>query len=267
MNRIDEKFKKLRQKEEKGFIAYLCAGDPDLETTYALIRELDEKGVDILELGVPFSDPIADGPTIQRASERALRRGTSLRDILILVKQLRKEISCPLVLLSYYNPIYRCGIRRFATDCREVGVDGVIVPDLTLEEGEALKTAAYREGLAIIFLVSPTSSRERIRIIGNWSKGFIYYVSLTGITGARPGLEKGIKDKIAKIREVTSKPIAVGFGISTPEQAYKVAQWGDAVIVGSALIDVMEKHLNQPDLVPTVGNFAHSFIKAVKIKR
>lgn len=264
MSRIDEKFKELRREGKKGFIAYLCAGDPEMETTYTLSRELGKRGIDILELGVPFSDPIADGPTIQKASERALRWGTSLPDILALVKRLREEVSFPIVLLSYYNPIYRYGIERFVNDSREAGVDGVIVPDLPLEEGEALKTASQQKGLDMIFLLSPTSSRERIRLISRSSSGFIYYVSLTGITGARTNLAKGIRDKIAEIRAITNKPVAIGFGVSTPAQARQAAEWVDAVIVGSAIIDVVERHLNQPDLISAVGDFTNHLINAIK---
>ncbi|MCD5401736.1 tryptophan synthase subunit alpha, partial [candidate division NPL-UPA2 bacterium] len=198
MSRIREKFKELRRRREKAFIAFITAGDPNLETTKSLVIELEKREVDIIELGVPFSDPLADGPTIQAASERALRNKVSLKDILGLVKSLRRRVEIPLTLLTYYNPIHRYGLKEFARDAARAGVDGVIVPDLPPEEGKGLKAFARKVGLDTIFLVAPASTSERIKLIAKSSTGFIYYISLTGVTGARDKLTEAIKPTLRK---------------------------------------------------------------------
>ncbi len=266
MSRIRETFKELKRKREKAFIAFLTAGDPNLKATGALVIELEKRGVDIIELGVPFSDPLADGPTIQAASERALKNKVSLKDILGLVKTLRKKVKIPLVLLTYYNPIHRYGLERFAKDAAKAGVDGVIVPDLPPEEGTELKTYMGKVDLDIIFLVAPTSSSERIKLVARNSTGFIYYVSLTGVTGARDELTESIKPTLRKIHRFTKKPIAVGFGISSPRQVKETVPFAEGVIVGSAIVKVVEENLNHKNLTGKVGNFVEGLVKAAKGK-
>lgn len=266
MSRIGKKFKELRGKGEKAFIAFITAGDPHLEITASLVKELEKRGVDIIELGVPFSDPIADGPTIQASSERALKNKVSLRDVLKLVKRLRSSVNIPLVLLTYYNPVYRYGLEKFTRDAARAGVDGVIIPDLPPEEGKELKTYAYRAGLDTIFLVAPTSTLERIKLIAQSSTGFIYYVSLTGVTGARDKLTVTVEPTLRKIRRFTKKPIAVGFGISKPHQVREIASFADGVIVGSAIVKRIEENLGHKNLVRQVGIFVEGLVKAAKGK-
>ncbi len=266
MSRIGEKFEELGQKGEKAFIAFITAGDPDLETSESLVVELEKKGVDIIELGVPFSDPLADGPTIQAASERALKNKVSLKDILRLVKSLRKSVEIPLVLFTYYNPLHRYGLDKFTRDAARAGVDGVIVPDLPPEEGKELKIYAGKVGLDTIFLVAPTSTRERIKLVAKNSTGFIYYVSLVGVTGARDTLTEAIKPALRKIRRFTKKSIAVGFGISRTHQVKEVISFADGVIVGSVIVKKIEENLNCKNLTGKVGSFVEGLVKAAKEK-
>ena len=263
MSRIGQTFDKLRIQKKKALIPYIMAGDPDLSTTQALVLELEKNRADIIELGVPFSDPLADGPVIQRASERSLRNKTSLRGVMDLVRTLRRQTQIPLVLMSYYNPIYKYGEERFAQDAAVCGVDGVIIPDLPPEEAGQLLPVSYRVGLDTIFLLAPTSTPDRIRRVSESSRGFIYYVSLTGITGAAMGSLGEIKNKIQEIRRDSAKPVAVGFGISTPDHVSQVAQWADGVIVGSALVKLVESHLQDPHLVKTVGGFVKNLRQAL----
>jgi len=260
VNRIDNKFNELRAARRKAFIAYVTAGDPDLAVTKKVVLKLEEAGVDIVELGIPFSDPIADGPTIQAASYRALAGKTTLKKIFAMVRSLRAATDMPLVFMTYYNPVLRYGLREFFAGCRECGVDGVIVPDLPCEEASDLIKFARREEVATIFLSSPTSTSKRIKDIANNSKGFIYYVSLTGVTGARRDLPGDIASKIRAIRSVTDKPVAVGFGVSNPEQAARVAKTADGVIVGSAIVKIIGENKNIPR---RVYRFAKSIAKAV----
>lgn len=265
MNRIDERFKELKAKNEKAFIAFITCGDPDLATTKELIIELQSCGVDMVELGVPFSDPLADGTTIQRASERALRNKVSLRDILGMVRTLRKRVEIPLVLFSYYNPIYRYGIKRFSRDLVRAHIDGVIVPDLPPEEGRLLGVELGGCGVAMAYLAAPTSTNERIDRIARESKGFIYYVSRTGVTGAQKTLAKDVRQKVAQIRRVTKKPVVVGFGVSNPRQIRLIADMAaDGVVVGSAIIDVIERNLGRKDLVKRTGEFVGRLVGAAK---
>jgi tryptophan synthase alpha chain len=263
MSRIQRTFEKLRQQRKKALIPYIMAGDPDLSTTQSLVLELEKNGADMIELGVPFSDPLADGPVIQKASERALRNKTSLRDVMDLVRTLRKQTQVPLVLMTYYNPIYKYGEERFSQNAVASGVDGVIIPDLPPEEAGQLLPISYRLGLDTIFLLAPTSTPDRIRRVSESSRGFIYYVSLTGITGAAMGSSVEIKKKIQEIRRISAQPVAVGFGISTPDQAAQVAQWADGVIVGSALVKLVESHLQDPRLIKTVSGFLRELRMAV----
>ncbi|MFH1563030.1 MAG: tryptophan synthase subunit alpha [Nitrospirota bacterium] len=254
-NRIDLKFKELLAKGQKALITFITAGDPNLELTYELVLEMERSGADIIELGVPFSDPLADGPVIQAASERALKNGTTLTKVLDLVKTLRNTTQVPIALLSYYNPIYKYGVAQFVKDAGDVGVDGVIIPDLPPEEAGELKHESESKNMATIFLLAPTSTPARIRLISHASTGFIYYVSLTGITGMRAGLEGTLEDSLRQIRLITNKPIAVGFGISTKEQVHKVTSIADAAIVGSAIVNLIGKHGKDPQLVEIIGDF------------
>jgi len=260
MNRIDNKFKELRPVSRKAFIAYITAGDPDLAATKKIALRLEASGVDILELGVPFSDPIADGPTIQAASYRALAGKTTVKKIFAMVRNLRADTEMPIVFMTYYNPVLRYELGKFFADCRKSGVDGVIVPDLPCEEAADLITCARRDGVATIFLASPTSTRGRLKEIVKKSRGFIYYVSLTGVTGARSELPGDVSSKISQIRSITDKPVAVGFGVSSPAQAGRIARVSDGVIVGSAIVKIIGEKRNMASRVEV---FAKGLAKAI----
>lgn len=257
MNRIDKKFEVLREQNRRAFMPYLCAGDPTPKLTEKLLLTLEEAGADLIELGVPFSDPIADGPTVQRASERALKHRVSLEQILEMVKTLRSQTDIPIALMSYYNPIFSMGESAFCEAAQDAGIDGVIVPDLPHEEAQPLLDVAPQYNLATIFLVAPTSSPARMQRIASVSTGFIYCVSLTGVTGARATLSDEIVPMITELRKHTEKPISVGFGVSTPEQANQVAKVADGVIVGSAIINVIEENMNdEVKMLAAVKQFA-----------
>ncbi len=236
MKRIEEAFKKARLQNRKAFIPYVMAGDPSLERTGEIVLMLEKNGADIVELGVPFSDPLADGPTIQRASERALNAGVSLKKVLGFVRELRRHTHVPLVLMTYYNPVFKYGEEGFVEDAVNAGVDGAIIPDLPPDEAELFIRLSKKAGLATIFLLAPTSTESRIKRVVKASKGFVYYVSITGITGSRLLLDESIKESIHNIRKTTDMPVAVGFGISTPEEARRVSGFADGVIVGSAIV-------------------------------
>jgi len=263
MSRIDRTFKRLKNRGQAALIPFIVAGDPDLETTKALVLKMAERGADIIELGVPFSDPIADGPIIQSASQRALQNGVNLKNIFSLVERL-KGIDIPLVLMTYFNPIFRYGLKDFAVGCQKSGVDGVIVPDLPPEEAGPWIAEARRMNLDTIFLIAPTSPSGRIRMVNRCSRGFIYYVSVTGVTGARDRLPEELEIPIKRVKEISQKPVSVGFGISTPEQAKAVSHFSDGVIVGSAIVKIIEENLNNPDMVNRVGDFISSLAKALK---
>ncbi|WP_258359038.1 tryptophan synthase subunit alpha [Moorella sulfitireducens (nom. illeg.)] len=241
VERISAAFAAREKEGRKALIVYLCAGDPSLEVTAAAVQELAAAGVDIIELGVPFSDPVADGPVIQAASTRALARGTNLRKILDLVKNLRSRVSLPLVLMSYYNPLLQYGLAGLAADLAAAGVDGLIVPDLPLEESAPLREKLEAVKLAAIPLVAPTTPAERLQQIAAAAQGFIYCVSLTGVTGARESLPPGIAAYLARVREATDLPLGVGFGISHPEQARLLAPLCDGIIVGSAVVRALHE--------------------------
>ena len=265
MNRIDKKFQDLRDQGARAFMPYVCAGDPNPELTAKLILTLEEAGADLIELGVPFSDPIADGPTIQRASERALTHNISLQQILGIVTSLRTETDIPIALMSYYNPIFRMGEETFCKAAQAAGVDGLIVPDLPPEQAQPLLEVAPKYNLATIFLVAPTSPPERMQLIASVSTGFVYCVSLTGVTGARTMLSDEIAPMIAELRKHTDKPIGVGFGVSTAEQAKQVAEVADGVIVGSAIINVIEENMDDETKLRTaVKRFASDLAGGVK---
>ncbi len=268
MNRIDKKFQALRQQNARAFMPYLCAGDPTPELTTKLLLTLEEAGADLIELGVPFSDPIADGPTIQRASERALKHRISLQQILKMVKTLRQQTDIPIALMSYYNPIFSMGESVFCKAAQDAGVDGVIVPDLPPEEAQPLLDVAPQYNLATIFLVAPTSPAERMQSIASVSTGFIYCVSVTGVTGARTTLSDEVAPMIAELRKHTDKPISVGFGVSTPEQAKQAVEIADGVIVGSAIVNVVEENMDdETKLLAAVKEFASELAAGVKSLR
>lgn len=263
MNRIDETFEKLTAKGEKALIAYIMAGDPSLQDTESLVLELERAGADIVELGVPFSDPIADGPVIQRAAERALRSGTSLRKILAVVPALRAKTQVPLVLMAYYNTIHAFGETDFCWQAATAGVDGLIVPDMPPEEAGLLDAEAVRAGLDIIYLLAPTSTPDRRAMVARRSRGFVYYVSLTGITGAKLTDLGDVKQNVEKIRKATAIPVAVGFGVATPEDGAKVGAIADGVIVGSAIVRQVADHQQDAKMVEQVGRFVRSLKAAL----
>lgn len=240
MNRIQRTFSRLRAEQRTGLIPFVMAGDPDLPTTEQVVEALASAGADLIELGVPFSDPVADGPINQRASQRALRHGVALVDVLNLVGRMRSRVSLPFVVLSYYNPILQYGLARFCADAAASGVDGVVIPDLPPDEARELIDAARSVDLDTIFLLAPTSTDARIHLVAERSTGFIYCVSLTGVTGIRDHLSEDVRELVRKIKKVTQLPVCVGFGVSTPDQARQVAEVADGVIVGSALVSLLE---------------------------
>jgi tryptophan synthase alpha chain len=249
MNRISEKFESLRRENKKAFIPYLTVGFPNPKLDYEIILRLIKSGADIIELGVPFSDPLADGPTIQSSSQIALKNGINLSKVFNLAERIRSISSIPLVIMSYYNPIYQYGIKNFVRDLTKSQIDGMIIPDLPPEEYRELKTFADKEEIATIFLVAPNSTLKRIRLIARESSGFIYFVSVTGTTGARETLNKEIISLIRQLRLITNKPVCVGFGISNQRQVRELSKIADGVIVGSYLINIILKEAENPDLL------------------
>lgn len=261
--RLETKFKQLRDKGEKALIAYLMAGDPGLAETEQLVVALEQAGADIIELGVPFSDPIADGPVIQQAAERALKSGTSLRKILDSVKSLRQRTEIPIVLMLYYNSIHAMGCEEFCRAAKAAGVDGLIVPDMPPDEAEPLKKPADAAGLPLIFLLAPTSTPSRRKLVAEESHGFVYYVSLTGITGSKLNNVGDIHDNIKKLRKVSASPVAVGFGVATPEDAAQVSKMADGVIVGSAIVKRIASRQQDPAMISHVAEFVRSLKAAM----
>ena len=261
MNRIDQKFRALRALRQKGFIVYISAGDPNLKATATLAREFERIGVDVLELGVPFSDPLADGVVNQLAAERSLRSGTTLARVLATVAGLRRSgCEIPVVFYIYYNLIQRYGVKKFAADAAKAGVDGVLALDLPPEEAGNYETSLRAAGVHSIYLIAPTTPDARVAEICQHAGGFIYYVSREGVTGMQKTISKSIAPMIAKIRKHTKLPVAVGFGISTPQQAHAVAAQADACIVGSAIVNQIAKHGN-------IAAFVAPMVKAVKSRR
>lgn len=250
MSRIASVF---AQTNHTALIPYITVGYPTIETTLKVVPLFASTGCDIIELGIPFSDPLADGATIQRASYEALRQGVTTSICFEVARELRRQVKIPLVFMTYYNPVLKFGLEQFCSKCAEVGIDGLIIPDLPPEEGEELEKSTRRQGLDLVYLLSPASTKERIRLVTSRSSGFIYLVSLTGVTGARDKLPKELESFVASVRERTNKPLCVGFGISTPEQARRVAKVADGVIVGSRIIQLLDKDKK-------LGN-ACSFIK------
>lgn len=248
------------EKKSKVFIPYITAGDPDLKTTKEVIKSLVKAGSDIIEFGIPFSDPVADGPVNQRASERALKNNVSLNDILDFIGELRQEdILVPIVIFSYYNPILQMGIENFAKKASEVKANAVLVVDLPPESASNYKKTLDKYNLETIFLVSPTTSPERIKLIDEMTTGFIYYVARTGVTGARNDISQSLEAEVNELKKHISKPISVGFGISNPEQASIISKFSDGIIVGSALVKLIEDNLSSSDLSEKVFSFASSF--------
>ncbi|MFH1046597.1 MAG: tryptophan synthase subunit alpha [Candidatus Omnitrophota bacterium] len=255
MNRIDATFKRLRRLKEKALVTFITAGDPDLATSEKLVREFSRQGADIVELGVPFSDPLADGPTIQASAQRALKKGVNLDAVCVLVKKIRHFTQIPIVFLTYYNIVYHYGVERFVKKAKASGADGAVIPDLPVEEAAELIKAAKRYHFATIFLLAPTSDTKRIKAVAAKSSGFIYYVSLTGTTGVRTQLPVELIGNVRKIKRITAKPVCVGFGVSTPLQAKAIARVADGVIVGSAIVEVIARNLRKRTLVASTGKF------------
>jgi tryptophan synthase alpha chain len=255
MGRLDETFARLRARGGRALVPYFTAGDPSLEVTRLLVQEAAARGADVIELGLPFSDPLADGPTIQRAGARALAGGVSLGKLLPMVASLRGHVAAPLVLMTHLNPLHRHGLESVMRDLAEAGFAGLIVPDLPLEESAPVDRAARAAGLDLVQLAAPTSGPERLRRIARHSRGFVYLVALTGITGERSALPPDLVGLVRDLRAVTTKPVCVGFGISTPAHVAEVARYADGVIVGSAIVRLVESLAGDPALVRKVGDF------------
>jgi len=264
MNRIAERFARLQQAGRKGLIVYIGAGDPDLEATRQLALAFDRAGVDVLELGVPFSDPLADGLVNQLAAQRGLESGTTPAKVLATVAAIRRDSQIPVVLYLYFNLIHRFGPEAFLAEAARAGVDGLLVLDLPPEEAGDYEAQMRQANLCNIYLVAPTTPEERIAFIVRRGAGFIYYVSREGVTGMQDRIADSIGAMTARIRAHTHLPIAIGFGIATPAQAQTVAAWGDAVVVGSAVVDRIARHGRSPELIGEVGGFVRSLAAAVK---
>jgi tryptophan synthase alpha chain len=259
-NRIDDCFARLRSKKHKGFVPYICAGDPTLKRTVDLAFALEEAGADVLELGLPFSDPLADGIVNQSAAQRSLAAGTTVRGVFDCVREIRLKSQIPIVLYSYLNPIFQFGAEKFHREAETAGVDGLLILDLPPEEDVDLGAGK----LVHIRLIAPTTPADRMNEIAKSAKGFLYYVSREGVTGARDSVATSLPERIAELRKISDLPVAVGFGISNPEQAREVAQHADAIVVGSAIVDLIAKHGDKPEMVEKVSTFAHDLAKAIK---
>jgi tryptophan synthase alpha chain len=255
MSRLDETFVRLRARGERALMPYFTAGDPSLADTRRLVVEAARRGADVIELGVPFSDPLADGPVVQRAGTRALAAGATVPRVLETVAALRAETDVPLVLMTYYNPVLAFGLKAFARTAVDAGADGAIVVDMPPEESEPLASEAAAAGLDLVYMAAPTSTPARVRLIARTSRGFIYVVSLTGVTGERKELPAALASQIEVLRGVTAMPLCVGFGISTPAQAAVVGRIADGAVVGSAIVRLVEARAGSPTLVDDVGKF------------
>jgi tryptophan synthase alpha chain len=264
MNRIVEKFDRLRQKREKGFVVYIGAGDPNLDATRQLATAFDKLGVDVLELGVPFSDPLADGLVNQLAAQRGLESGATPPEILQTISAIRRDAAIPIVLYIYFNLIHRYGVEKFIQDAARAGVDGLLVLDLPPEESGNYDTLMRAADLCPIYLIAPTTPEDRIGLIVKRGEGFLYYVSREGVTGMQTQISDTIAQMTAKIRAHSPLPIAVGFGISTPDQARTVAAHAEAIVVGSAIVNQIAQHGASPDLVAKVADFVRPMLQAVK---
>jgi tryptophan synthase alpha chain len=262
LSRIAEVFAQLKREGKKGFIPFVVAGDPDLETTGELLIELANSGATVIELGVPFSDPMADGPVIQRASERALQHGFELAAVLETAARARRSTNVPIVLFSYYNPLMQYGELKVIHDVKEAGIDGVLVTDLTLEESEEFANGLRAKDLDLIFLVAPTSSAVRLQAIAEKATGFIYAVSRAGVTGEQSDAGAAAENLVSRVRQYSDLPVAVGFGISTWEQVTKTWAYADAAVVGSAIVAEIERCAGASDTVQRVGEFARALVRA-----
>jgi len=265
MGRIEQRFNTVKEKGEKALVIYITAGDPSLEVTEEIALGLDAAGVDCLEIGVPFSDPTADGPIIQAASQRALKNGTTLAGILAMIESIRKTSEIPIVLFGYYNPILSYGPERFAARAKEVGVDGILVVDLPPEESAELRRYTDPKKIDFISLIAPTTSTERVKTIASHATGFLYYISITGVTGTvKPQVEE-VKKDVGRIKKVTSLPLVVGFGISTPQQAKEIAPSADGIVIGSAVVHMIEEHSGKFDLIAHVAHYAREIKEAISV--
>jgi len=258
LGRIKDAFTNLQQQGRKGFIPFITAGDPDLATTEQILIELANAGATVIELGVPFSDPMADGPVIQRASERALKNSFGLHDLLDMVACARRQIETPIILFSYFNPLLQFGVARLARSAKDAGIDGVLVTDMTPEESGSVEAELRANELDMIFLVAPTSTDERLKLVAEHASGFVYAVSRAGVTGTRDTVSAEAEKLVTRMRQFTSLPIAVGFGISNVEQVRDVQRYADAVVVGSAIVAEMERLSTAPDLARRIGEFTRT---------
>ena len=263
MRRIAQRFEQLRKNGEKALVVFLSAGDPDLDTTDALVLAMAESGADLIEIGVPFSDPVAEGPTIQRSSERGLASGASLRRILERVERLRSKVELPLLLMGYANPFYAMGAERFAVAAGQVGVDGILVVDLPPEEGHDFFEAADRHGIDAVLMATPTTPPKRMKYLVEATRGFLYYVSLTGVTGARGDLASDVQAQVDLAKSFGDVPVCVGFGVSKPEHARELAGFADGVVVGSAIVDRIESAGSREKAVESVASFVEELKRAL----
>jgi len=263
MSRIETKFAELKARGEKALVTFVTAGDPDLAVTEEVVLQLERSGCDLIELGVPFSDPMADGPTIQLSSERALASGTTLPAILELVARIRLKSQVPIVLMGYFNPIFIYGAERFAADAAKAGVDGLLVVDLPPEEAAELQESTDRSGLDLIYLLTPTSDPSRVETVSRLGRGFIYYVSVAGVTGARSEVADTLAARVTSVRNELKLPLVVGFGISTPDQAAQIAKVADGVVVGSVLVKYFERYQGA-ELLKELGAFVASLKQGIR---
>ena len=255
MSRIDQRFADLRAAKRTGLVTYVTAGDPDVARSANILRRLDRAGADVLEVGVPFSDPLADGPVIQRATERALAAGTTLEKVLAMIGSVRGDISAPVVIFSYANPILRMGLDKFVTQAKAAGVDGVLTLDMPPEEADGFRGAFDSAGIDTIFLLSPTTTAKRIRRASTLGSGFLYGISRLGVTGVRDTLDDSARELGERVRAETAMPLALGFGLSRPEHVQAVGQWADAAVVGSALVKVIAEHGQSAGLLDEVERY------------
>ena len=266
MSRLQSTFTELKKRGDAALIPFITAGDPAPEATVELIRTLAAAGADVIELGIPFSDPMADGPTIQAASERALAAGTSLASVLRIVTEARRDVQLPLVLMGYYNPVFRYGIERFAVDAVAAGVDGLLLVDLPPEEMEEIRPACAAAGLPLITLMAPTTPPERMARLAATAEGYIYYVSMTGVTGTQAVSPTDIRDSVDQLKQMTQIPVAVGFGITTAADARAVAEFADGVVVGSALVRIIAEYGHENELSARVTAFTVALKEGCKRK-
>jgi tryptophan synthase alpha chain len=264
VNRIDQCFAELKARGEKAFIPFITAGDPTLALTEELVLELEKAGADIIEFGVPFSDPLADGPVNQEAAQRALKNNVRLHQIVDTVRNLRTKTEIPIMLFTYYNPVLAYGADALAQDCQSAGVDGILCVDLPPEEAVDYRKSFDAAGVNTVFLLAPTSNEERVKVIAEASSGFIYYVSRTGVTGEQSTIETSVEPMVKRIKEHTDIPIAIGFGVSSPEQAKEIASFGDAVVVGSAIVRMVGALGDTPETAAKVGAFVKTLVDATK---